>query len=66
MIELLFCNIILHKTIQTAFIRNTKYAKIYGLLDFVHRPVFEKLENTIIRKLYLFPASDAEIKHVLC
>jgi hypothetical protein len=26
-------------------------------LDFVHRPVFEKLENTTFRKLDLFPST---------
>jgi hypothetical protein len=30
---------------------------IAGGLDFVHYPVFEKLENTAFSKLYLFPSS---------
>jgi hypothetical protein len=28
-----------------------------GVLDFVHRPIFWKLENTTFRKLDLFPSS---------
>jgi hypothetical protein len=31
--------------------------RITGFLDFVHRQVFWKLENTTLRKLYLFPSS---------
>jgi hypothetical protein len=34
----------------------TSFFRIAGLLDFVHRPVFLKLENTF-RKLDLFPFS---------
>jgi hypothetical protein len=30
---------------------------ITGFLEFVHRPVFYKLENTTFRKLDLFPSS---------
>jgi hypothetical protein len=31
--------------------------RITGFLEFVHRPVFYKLEHTTFRKLYLFPSS---------
>jgi hypothetical protein len=31
--------------------------RIIGFLDFVHRPVFCKLENTTFRELDLFPSS---------
>jgi hypothetical protein len=31
--------------------------RITGILDFVHRPEFEILENTMFRKLDLFPSS---------
>jgi hypothetical protein len=31
--------------------------RITGFLDFFHRPVFQRIENTTIRKLDLFPAS---------
>jgi hypothetical protein len=31
--------------------------RIAGFLDFVHRPVFQKIENTTFRKLDLFPSS---------
>jgi hypothetical protein len=31
--------------------------RITGFSDFVHRPVFQKLENTTFRKLDLFPSS---------
>jgi hypothetical protein len=30
---------------------------ITGCLDFIHRPVFQNLENTTFRKLELLPAS---------
>jgi hypothetical protein len=29
--------------------------RIFGVLDFVHRPIFQKIENTTFRKLDLFP-----------
>jgi hypothetical protein len=32
--------------------------RITGFLDFAHRPVFKKLENTTLRKLDLFPSYD--------
>jgi hypothetical protein len=32
--------------------------QVKGELNFVHRPVFLKLENTTFRKLDLFPSSD--------
>jgi hypothetical protein len=35
----------------------TSLFRITGFLDFVHRPVFLKLENTTFRKLDLFPSS---------
>jgi hypothetical protein len=31
--------------------------RITGFLDFVHHPVFKKLENTTFRELDLFPSS---------
>jgi hypothetical protein len=31
--------------------------RITGFLDFLHRPVFQRLENTTFRKLDLFPSS---------
>jgi hypothetical protein len=31
--------------------------EITGCLDFIHRPVFQNLENTTFRKLELLPAS---------
>jgi hypothetical protein len=33
------------------------YHRINGFLDFFHRPVFYRLENTTFRKLDLFPSS---------
>jgi hypothetical protein len=33
------------------------HRRITGFSDFVHRPVFKKLENTTLRKLDLFPSS---------
>jgi hypothetical protein len=33
------------------------YNRIIGFLDFVHRPVFYKLEDTTFQKLDLFPSS---------
>jgi hypothetical protein len=38
----------------------TKLLLIAGFLDFVHRPVFWKLENTTFRKLDLFPSSQVK------
>jgi hypothetical protein len=35
---------------------------ITRFLDFVHRPVFQKLENTTFRNLDLFPSSGEEGK----
>jgi hypothetical protein len=34
-------------------------ASITGVLDFLHRPVFGKLESTTFRKLAMFPTSGA-------
>jgi hypothetical protein len=31
--------------------------RVPGFLDFFHRPVFQKLENTAFQKLDLFPSS---------
>jgi hypothetical protein len=43
--------------------KNTRNSlKIAGSLDFVHRPVFYKLENTTLRKLDLFPSSGERAK----
>jgi hypothetical protein len=40
---------------------NEKLTELLGFLDFFHRPVFYKIENTMFRKLDLFPSSgDAE------
>jgi hypothetical protein len=39
--------------------------KITGGSDFIHRPVFYKLENTTFRKLDLFPSSDEEETPIL-
>jgi hypothetical protein len=33
------------------------WVRITGILDFFHRPVFYKIENTTFRKLDLFPSS---------
>jgi hypothetical protein len=35
-------------------------------LDFVHRPLFYKLENTMFRKVILFPSSDEVGRQLLC
>jgi hypothetical protein len=32
-------------------------SELLGFFNFVHRPVFQKLENTTFRKLDLFPSS---------
>jgi hypothetical protein len=39
------------------FCQTEIYLRITRFLDFVHRPVFQKLENTTFRKLDLFPSS---------
>jgi hypothetical protein len=40
--------------------------RITGFLDFVHHPVFYKLENTMFWKMDLFPSSDKGGRHLLC
>jgi hypothetical protein len=39
---------------------NGNLVRITGFLDFVHRTVFKKLENTAFRKLSLVPSSGEE------
>jgi hypothetical protein len=34
--------------------------RIFGFMDFVHRPAFYKLENTAFRQLDVFPSSCEE------
>jgi hypothetical protein len=42
------------------------YNTITGGLDYVHRQVFYKLEDTTFRKLDLFPSSGEGGRHLLC
>jgi hypothetical protein len=37
-----------------------------GFLDFLHCPVFQKLENTAFRKLDQFPSSGERGRHLVC
>jgi hypothetical protein len=48
-------------------VRYTLYIclRITGVLDFVHHPEFQKLENAMFRTLDLFPSS-GEGRHLLC
>jgi hypothetical protein len=38
----------------------------YWFLDFVHRPIFYKLENITFQELDLFPSSGEVGRHLLC
>jgi hypothetical protein len=54
--ELSFCNA--GNSIDSkGFSRGCVILRITGCSDFVHRPIFWKLENTMFRKLDLFPSS---------
>jgi hypothetical protein len=44
-------------TFSNSYITLHKILRITGFSDFVHRPVFYKLENTAVRKQDLFPSS---------
>jgi hypothetical protein len=52
---------------KTSFRRHSKNCilKISVFLDFFHRPVFERLENTTFRKLDLFSSSGEGGRHLL-
>jgi hypothetical protein len=44
----------------------SEYFSIAVSLDFVHHPVFSKLQNTTFRKLDMFPSSGWGRRHLLC